>query len=84
MPWMSSARMTSYSCTTTSTYPAKYEQLNLRAIPTMAERYGVPVGTPGMKQDSYFRRGQCPWCMLRRASHHGRPCDVGFGSGSLP
>ena len=31
----------------TSTYPAKYEQLNLRAIPTMAERYGVPVGYSG-------------------------------------
>ena len=32
---------------TTSTYPAKYEQLNLRAIPGMIERYGVPVGYSG-------------------------------------
>lgn len=32
---------------TTSTYPAKYEQLNLRAIPTMIERYGIPVGYSG-------------------------------------
>ena len=32
---------------TTSTYPAKYEQLNLRAIPAMRERYGVPVGYSG-------------------------------------
>jgi len=32
---------------TTSTYPAKYEQLNLRAIPTMQERYGVPIGYSG-------------------------------------
>lgn len=32
---------------TTSTYPAKYEQLNLRAIPSMIERYGVPVGYSG-------------------------------------
>jgi len=32
---------------TTSTYPAKYEQLNLRAIPAMAERYGTPVGYSG-------------------------------------
>ncbi len=32
---------------TTSTYPAKYEQLNLRAIPTMIERYDVPVGYSG-------------------------------------
>lgn len=31
----------------TSTYPAYYEELNLRAIPTMAERYGVPVGYSG-------------------------------------
>jgi N-acetylneuraminate synthase len=32
---------------TTSTYPAKYEQLNLRAIPSMIERYGIPVGYSG-------------------------------------
>ncbi|HEY4359043.1 MAG TPA: N-acetylneuraminate synthase family protein [Acidobacteriaceae bacterium] len=32
---------------TTSTYPAKYEQLNLLAIPTMAARYGIPVGYSG-------------------------------------
>lgn len=32
---------------TTSTYPAKYEQLNLKAIPSMMERYGVPVGYSG-------------------------------------
>jgi N-acetylneuraminate synthase len=32
---------------TTSTYPAKYEQLNLRAIPTMADRYAVPIGYSG-------------------------------------
>ena len=32
---------------TTSTYPAKYEQLNLRAIPAMIERYNLPVGYSG-------------------------------------
>ena len=32
---------------TTSTYPAKYEQLNLLAIPEMRQRYGVPVGYSG-------------------------------------
>ncbi len=32
---------------TTSTYPAKYEQLNLRAIPTMIQRYDLPVGYSG-------------------------------------
>jgi N-acetylneuraminate synthase len=31
----------------TSTYPANYDELNLRAIPTMAERYGVPIGYSG-------------------------------------
>ncbi len=30
-----------------STYPALYEELNLRAIPAMRERYGVPVGYSG-------------------------------------
>jgi N-acetylneuraminate synthase len=32
---------------TTSTYPAKYEQLNLKAIPSMIERYDIPVGYSG-------------------------------------
>ncbi|HEX4169301.1 MAG TPA: N-acetylneuraminate synthase family protein [Bryobacteraceae bacterium] len=32
---------------TTSTYPANYDELNLRAIPVMAQRYGVPVGYSG-------------------------------------
>jgi N-acetylneuraminate synthase len=31
----------------TSTYPANYDELNLRVIPTMAERYGVPIGYSG-------------------------------------
>jgi N-acetylneuraminate synthase len=31
----------------TSTYPAKPDELNLRAIQTMRERYGVPVGYSG-------------------------------------
>lgn len=33
-----------HSC---STYPAYYEELNLRVIPRMIERYGVPVGYSG-------------------------------------
>jgi len=32
---------------TTSTYPSAYEELNLRAIPTLAARYGVPTGYSG-------------------------------------
>jgi N-acetylneuraminate synthase len=32
---------------TTSTYPASYNELNLRAIPALAARYGVPVGYSG-------------------------------------
>jgi N-acetylneuraminate synthase len=31
----------------TSTYPATYAELNLRAIPAMAARYGVPIGYSG-------------------------------------
>jgi len=30
-----------------STYPASYEELNLRAIPMMSARYGVPIGYSG-------------------------------------
>jgi len=33
-----------HSC---SAYPAQYEELNLRVIPKMRERYGVPVGYSG-------------------------------------
>ncbi len=32
---------------TTSAYPAKLDDLNLRMIPKLAERYGVPVGYSG-------------------------------------
>ena len=31
----------------TSTYPANYDELNLKAIPTMRERYGIPIGYSG-------------------------------------
>ncbi len=31
----------------TSTYPAAYDELNLRVIPVLAKRYGVPVGYSG-------------------------------------
>jgi N-acetylneuraminate synthase len=32
---------------TTSTYPSKVEELNLAVIPTLKQRYGVPVGYSG-------------------------------------
>jgi N-acetylneuraminate synthase len=32
---------------TTSTYPAQYDELNLKAIPFMKQRYDVPVGYSG-------------------------------------
>jgi N-acetylneuraminate synthase len=31
----------------TSSYPAKFEELNLRCIPLLRERYGVPIGYSG-------------------------------------
>ncbi len=31
----------------TSTYPAQYDELNLKVIPMLRERYGVPVGYSG-------------------------------------
>ena len=31
----------------TSTYPAQYEELNLRVIPMLVQRFGVPVGYSG-------------------------------------
>jgi len=32
---------------TCSTYPAQYDELNLRVIPTLRARYGIPVGYSG-------------------------------------
>ncbi|MGB8212847.1 MAG: N-acetylneuraminate synthase family protein [Anaerolineales bacterium] len=32
---------------TTSTYPALYEELNLRVIPMLHQRYGIPIGYSG-------------------------------------
>ncbi len=32
---------------TTSTYPAFYEELNLRVIPVLRQRYGLPIGYSG-------------------------------------
>ena len=32
---------------TTSTYPALYEELNLRVIPILRQRYGIPIGYSG-------------------------------------
>jgi N-acetylneuraminate synthase len=37
----------------TSTYPSKLEELNLRVIPRMIERYGVPVGYSGHEVGLY-------------------------------
>lgn len=31
----------------TSTYPANYDELNLRVIPALAQRFGVPIGYSG-------------------------------------
>jgi N-acetylneuraminate synthase len=37
----------------TSTYPSKLEELNLRVIPRMIERYGVPIGYSGHEVGLY-------------------------------
>jgi sialic acid synthase SpsE len=37
----------------TSTYPSKLEELNLRAIPMMVERYGIPIGYSGHEVGLY-------------------------------
>src|ERR1700730_6644674 len=53
---------------TTSTYPSEVAELNLRAIPRMSERYGIPIGYSGHEGGLYT-----PWaavvlgaCMLER------------------
>jgi N-acetylneuraminate synthase len=38
---------------TTSTYPSEVAELNLRAIPRMAERYGIPIGYSGHEVGLY-------------------------------
>ena len=38
---------------TTSTYPSEVAELNLRAIPRMSERYGIPVGYSGHEVGLY-------------------------------
>ena len=45
----------------TSTYPASYPELNLRAIPTMAERYNVPIGYSG--HETGIPTSVCARCM---------------------
>lgn len=37
----------------TSTYPARLEELNLKAIPALVERYGVPIGYSGHEVGLY-------------------------------
>jgi N-acetylneuraminate synthase len=38
---------------TTSTYPSQVTELNLRAIPRMSERYGIPIGYSGHEVGLY-------------------------------
>ena len=42
-----SAQRTSILLHAVSTYPARYDELNLRVMATLRERYGVPVGYSG-------------------------------------
>ncbi len=63
---------------TTSTYPAKYEQLNLRAIPSMIARYGVPVGYSG--HETGIPTSVAAFVL---GAHHDGPGDVGIGPGGV-
>jgi N-acetylneuraminate synthase len=38
---------------TTSTYPSEVAELNLRVIPRMLERYGIPIGYSGHEVGLY-------------------------------
>jgi hypothetical protein len=59
----------------------KYAELNLRAIPAMMARYGVPVGYSGHETGipSKCLRG-CTRCLLRGTSHHNGSRYVGVRS----
>ncbi len=70
-----------HSC---STYPAYYEELNLRTIPTLRSNatsagrlFGPRDGHPVVGGRRRPRR------LLRRAAHHPRPLHVGLRSGRL-
>ena len=68
----------------TSTYPAFYPELNLRAIPTMAERYAVPIGYSG--HETGIPTSVCAAVLgacCCRAPHHDGSLDVGFRSCGL-
>jgi N-acetylneuraminate synthase len=54
-----------HSC---STYPAYYEELNLRVIKTMHERYGVPIGYSGHETGLPSTLAACVLgaCMIER------------------
>ena len=69
----------------TSTYPSKIEELNLSAITTFMERYGVPIGYSGhevgLAHELCCRR---PRRLHRGTPHHPRPRDVGLRTRLLP
>jgi len=67
----------------TSTYPADYEELNLRAIPAMIERYGVPVGYSGHERHPQQCLRRCYWRLLCGKTHYDEPRHVGLGSGCI-
>ncbi len=69
---------------TNSTYPSKLEELNIRTLLTLAERYGVPTGYSGHEVGLAPSVGADRHrCVPARTAHHPRPGDVGQRPGGL-
>ena len=56
---------------TCSTYPASYDELNLRVIPMLHERYGIPGRVFRTRNRSFHLHfDHCPGCLRGGTSYH--------------
>ena len=69
-----------HSC---STYPAYYEELNLRVIPVLRQQFGVPVGYSGHETGIPSSGGGGPGRVRHRAAHYLGSFHVGVRPGGL-